>query len=74
MTSLPATMTCIGLPTPGGPDALVPETRSLPEARERELLIHVAAAGVNRPDILQREGRYPAPEGASDQNLEFLKR
>ena len=66
MAPLPATMMCVGLPVPGGPDALVPETRPLPQPREGELLVRVAAAGVNRPDILQREGRYPAPEGASD--------
>lgn len=66
MTSLPVTMTCIGLPTPGGPEALVPETRPLPQPKEGELLIHVAAAGINRPDVLQRQGGYPPPQGASD--------
>ena len=67
MTSeLPATMTCVAITRPGGPEVLVPERRPLPEPREGEVLVRVAVAGVNRPDALQRAGAYPPPEGASD--------
>ena len=66
MTDLPATMTAIGLPTPGGPEALVPEQRPVPTPRKGELLVKVAAAGVNRPDVMQRKGLYPPPPGAPD--------
>jgi putative PIG3 family NAD(P)H quinone oxidoreductase len=66
MTDVPATMICIGLPTPGGPEALIPETRPVPQPAEGEVLVKVAAAGVNRPDVLQRKGGYPPPPGASD--------
>jgi len=66
VTDLPATMTAIGLPTPGGPEALVPEQRPVPTPRKGELLVKVAAAGVNRPDVMQRKGLYPPPPGAPD--------
>lgn len=66
MSTLPATMTCVEIRTPGGPEALVPTTRPVPQPREGEILIKVAASGVNRPDIAQRAGHYPAPPGASD--------
>ena len=66
MTDVPATMICIGLPTPGGPEALIPEMRPMPQPAEGEVLVKVAAAGVNRPDVLQRKGGYPPPPGASD--------
>jgi NADPH2:quinone reductase len=66
MDKLPAQMTAIGIPKPGGPDALVPEQRPVPAPRENEILIKVAAAGVNRPDVAQRTGNYPPPPGASD--------
>lgn len=66
MTELPATMTVIGLPTPGGPEALVPEPRPVPQPGAGEILVKVAAAGVNRPDVMQRKGLYPPPPGASD--------
>lgn len=66
MSTLPATMTCVEIKVPGGPEALVPTTRPVPQPREGEILIKVAAAGVNRPDIAQRAGHYPAPPGASD--------
>jgi NADPH2:quinone reductase len=66
MSSLPATMTAIGIRTPGGPDVLVPEQRPLPIPAKDEILIKVAAAGVNRPDVMQRRGLYPPPPGASD--------
>lgn len=66
MTDLPATMTAIAIPTPGGPEALVPETRPVPLPRKGEILVKVAAAGVNRPDVMQRKGFYPPPPGAPD--------
>ncbi|MGB5935116.1 MAG: NAD(P)H-quinone oxidoreductase [Ornithinimicrobium sp.] len=58
-------MRAITIPTPGGPDALVPEEVPSPTVGDREVLIDVVAAGVNRADIVQREGNYPPPEGAS---------
>ena len=64
--SLPARMTVVAITKPGGPDVLVPEERALPVPGPTELLIKVAAAGVNRPDVMQREGKYPVPPGASD--------
>ena len=63
---LPSEMTAIEIPEFGGPEALVPGRRPLPEPAEGELLVKVAAAGVNRPDVLQRSGGYPPPPGASD--------
>ena len=63
--TLPDTMTFIGLDAPGGPEALRPETGPLPQPRPGEVLVRVAAAGVNRPDIQQRKGAYPPPPGAS---------
>jgi len=59
-------MTAIAIREPGGPEVLVPETRPLPQPGPDEVLIRVAAAGVNRPDVLQRMGFYPPPPGASD--------
>jgi NADPH2:quinone reductase len=59
-------MTAIGIKAPGGPDALVPEERAVPTPGEGELLIRVRAAGVNRPDVMQRKGLYPPPKDASD--------
>jgi putative PIG3 family NAD(P)H quinone oxidoreductase len=59
-------MTAIAAPVPGGPAALVAETRPVPTLRDGEILVRVHAAGVNRPDIMQREGKYPPPPGASD--------
>ncbi|MEJ1157463.1 NAD(P)H-quinone oxidoreductase [Prosthecomicrobium sp. N25] len=64
--TLPTTMTAIGIKAPGGPEVLVPETRPVPQPGPGEILVKVAAAGVNRPDVLQREGGYPPPTGASD--------
>ncbi|MEC3911618.1 NAD(P)H-quinone oxidoreductase [Sphingobium sp. CR2-8] len=64
--ALAGEMTAIGIPVPGGPDALVVQRRSVPVPGEGEVLIKVAAAGVNRPDVLQRQGKYPPPPGASD--------
>lgn len=66
MTDLPATMTAIAIPTPGGPEVLVPETRPVPAPRKGEILVKVAAAGVNRPDVVQRQGFYAPPPGAPD--------
>lgn len=63
---LPATMTAIAIAQPGGPDVLVPEVRPLPVPGDRQLLVKVAAAGVNRPDVAQRQGVYPPPPGAPD--------
>lgn len=50
----------------GAPEVLVPVERALPEPQDKQVLIKVAAAGVNRPDVLQRRGYYPPPAGASD--------
>jgi putative PIG3 family NAD(P)H quinone oxidoreductase len=59
-------MIAIEIRQPGGPDVLVPVERPKPEPGPSDVLIKVAAAGVNRPDIIQRRGRYPPPPGASD--------
>ena len=64
--SLAATMTVVEVSAPGGPEVLKPTTRPMPQPGPGEVLIEVAAAGVNRADLLQREGRYPPPPGASD--------
>ncbi len=64
--SLPETMTAIEIPEPGGPEALVPGTRPVPQPGPGEVLVRVAAAGVNRPDVMQRMGGYPPPPGAPD--------
>lgn len=66
MEKLPAQMTVIGISKPGGPEVLLPETRPVPAPGAGELLVKVAAAGVNRPDVAQRSGSYPPPPGASD--------
>ena len=66
MSTLPTRMTAIGIKAPGGPDVLVPEERPVPTPGEGELLIRVRAAGVNRPDVMQRKGLYPPPKDASD--------
>jgi NADPH2:quinone reductase len=64
--SLPKTMTCIEITEPGGPDVLKPATRPVPAPGPGEVLVKVAAAGVNGPDMMQRKGLYPPPKGASD--------
>jgi NADPH:quinone reductase len=64
MTDLPATMTAIDPAQPGGPEVLMPVERPVPVPKAGEVLIRVAAAGVNRPDVLQRKGMYPPPPGA----------
>jgi len=66
MEKIPSQMTVIGISKPGGPQVLLPETRSVPTPGPNEILIKVAAAGVNRPDVAQRSGTYPPPPGASD--------
>src|SRR3974377_778281 len=66
MSTLPARMTVIGIKAPGGPEVLVPEERQVPTPCEGDILIRVRAAGVNRPDVMQRKGLYPPPPGASD--------
>lgn len=64
--SIPDKMTAIAITEPGGPLVLKPERRDVPAPAAGEILIRVRAAGVNRPDILQRKGAYPPPPGASD--------
>jgi NADPH2:quinone reductase len=59
-------MTAIEIMEPGGPEVLRRVERQVPELRPREVLIRIEAAGVNRPDIMQRQGKYPPPPGASD--------
>jgi NADPH2:quinone reductase len=66
MTALPARMAVIGIKAPGGPEMLVPEERAVPSPGAGEILVKVAAAGVNRPDVMQRKGHYPPPPGAPD--------
>ncbi|WP_337846658.1 NAD(P)H-quinone oxidoreductase [Sphingomonas sp.] len=65
MTSLPDRMTAIDPAQPGGPEVLVPVERPVPVPRADEVLIRVAAAGVNRPDVIQRMGAYPPPPGVT---------
>jgi putative PIG3 family NAD(P)H quinone oxidoreductase len=63
---VPERMQAVEISTPGGPDVLVPAERPVPRPGHGEILIKVAAAGVNRPDVFQRQGAYPPPPGASD--------
>ncbi|MCP1334866.1 NAD(P)H-quinone oxidoreductase [Futiania mangrovi] len=63
---LPETMTVVEITEPGGPEVLKPATRPVPQPAHDEVLIKVAAAGVNRPDIAQRKGGYPPPKGAPE--------
>ncbi|WP_181814805.1 NAD(P)H-quinone oxidoreductase [Sphingomonas aracearum] len=64
MTAIPATMQAIDPAEPGGPEVLTLVERPVPRPGAGEVLIRVAAAGVNRPDVLQRKGGYPPPPGA----------
>jgi putative PIG3 family NAD(P)H quinone oxidoreductase len=64
--SVPLEMTVIEIAAPGGPEQLKVARRPVPQPGEGEVLVRVAAAGVNRPDVMQRQGRYPPPPGASD--------
>ena len=66
MNSLPAGMRAVEISAYGGPEVLKPVMRPLPETKPGEVLIKVAACGVNRPDMLQRQGYYAPPAGASD--------
>ncbi len=66
MAALPAHMTAIAIRSPGGPEVLTAERRPVPKPGDGEILIEVAAAGVNRPDVMQRMGLYPPPPGAPD--------
>ncbi|WP_426439769.1 NAD(P)H-quinone oxidoreductase [Bradyrhizobium genosp. P] len=66
MPQVPAQMTAVAISKPGGPEVLLPETRPVPVPGPGEILVKVAAAGVNRPDVAQRSGSYPPPPGASD--------
>jgi NADPH2:quinone reductase len=63
---LPSRMTVIAIRAPGGPEMLVPEERPVPTPGPGEILVKVVAAGVNRPDVRQRQGTYPPPKGATD--------
>jgi NADPH2:quinone reductase len=65
-TGIPAMMTAIEIREPGGPEVLAPVQLPVPHVKPGEVLIRVAAAGVNRPDVLQRKGFYPPPPGAPD--------
>ena len=64
--AIPETMRAIAITQPGGPEVLQPVTLATPKAGPGEVLIEVAAAGVNRPDVVQRQGFYPPPPGAPD--------
>lgn len=64
--TLPISMKCIEITKAGGPEVLTPTTRPLPEIGASQVLIQVTAAGINRPDVFQRQGGYPPPPGASD--------
>jgi NADPH2:quinone reductase len=63
--TLPKTMTAMAITTPGGPDVLEPREMAMPLPGPGQILVAVAAAGVNRPDVMQRAGAYPAPPGHS---------
>ena len=66
MSALPTTMTAIEITQHGGPEVLKPAKRPVPAPGKGEVLVKLAAAGVNRPDLAQRAGHYPPPPGASD--------
>src|SRR5499426_1128541 len=66
MSTIPTSMTVIAIRSPGGPEMLVPEQRPVTEPGAGEVLVKVMAAGVNRPDVMQRMGLYPPPKGATD--------
>ncbi len=66
MADLPEMMTAIEISSPGGPEVLKPCQRPMPTPAPGEVLLKVAYAGVNRPDVVQRKGLYPPPPGASD--------
>jgi len=66
MTALPDSMIAMAITGKGGPEVLQPMTLPVPQPAHGQLLIKVAAAGVNRPDVMQRMGHYPAPKGHSE--------
>src|SRR5918995_1038583 len=63
---VPGDMQAVEIASPGGPEVLRPARIPVPRPKHAELLVKVAAAGVNRPDVMQRKGAYPPPPGASD--------
>ena len=65
-TNLPASQTSIEITQPGGPEVLQATSRDMPVPTDSQVLIKVAAAGVNRPDVFQRMGFYPPPPGVTD--------
>ncbi len=65
MTALPQTMRHVDLSAPGGPDVMKIIEGPVPHPKAGEVLVKVHAAGVNRPDVAQRQGAYPPPPGAS---------
>lgn len=65
VVTIPERMTVVAITQPGGPEVLVPQEQAVPSPAPDEVLVRVAYAGVNRPDVLQRMGRYPPPPGAS---------
>src|SRR5215204_4814711 len=66
MAALPQSMRAVIAPKGGGPEVLEVVERPLPQPQQGEVLVRVRAAGVNRPDVLQRQGHYPPPAGAPD--------
>ena len=66
MPASPSTMRAVIAAGKGGPEVLDVVERPVPRPAEGEILVRVAAAGVNRPDVVQRQGHYPPPPGASD--------
>jgi putative PIG3 family NAD(P)H quinone oxidoreductase len=64
--TLPQKMKAVEISAPGAPEVLKPTERPVPQPQKSEVLVKVAAAGMNGPDIMQRKGLYPAPPGASD--------
>lgn len=66
MQHIPEQMRVISMSGPGGPEVLHAQDRPVPRPRKGEVLIRLRAAGVNRPDLLQRAGSYPPPPGATD--------
>src|SRR3954469_20331763 len=64
--NIPTTMRAVEITQPGKPEVLKIGTRPVPQPKTGEVLVKVEAAGVNRPDVLQRTGNYPVPPGASD--------
>jgi len=65
-STVPSKMRAVEISKPGGPEVLQAVERPVPAPKPHEILIKVAAAGVNRPDVLQRTGNYPVPPDASD--------